>query len=75
MQDLSELGQLLATPKKIIITTHQKPDADALGSSLAWCRYLMKKGHTATVITPTDYPQFLEWMQGNDDVKRVFLGG
>jgi phosphoesterase RecJ-like protein len=68
MQDLSELGQLLANPKKIIITTHQKPDADALGSSLAWCRYLMKKGHTATVITPTDYPQFLEWMQGNDDV-------
>ena len=68
MQDLSELGQLLATPKKIIITTHQKPDADALGSSLAWCRYLMKKGHDATVITPTDYPQFLEWMQGNDDV-------
>ncbi|MDB5272697.1 MAG: hypothetical protein JWO58_1064 [Chitinophagaceae bacterium] len=68
MQDLSELGQLLATPKKIVITTHQKPDADALGSSLAWCRYLIKKGHTARVITPTDYPQFLEWMQGNDDV-------
>jgi len=68
MQDLSELGQLLATPKKIVITTHQKPDADALGSSLAWCRYLIKKGHNAVVITPTDYPQFLDWMQGNDDV-------
>jgi bifunctional oligoribonuclease and PAP phosphatase NrnA len=68
MQDLSELGQLLATPKKIVITTHQKPDADALGSSLAWHRYLVKKGHDAVVITPTDYPQFLEWMQGNDEV-------
>lgn len=68
MQDLSELGQLLATPKKIVITTHQKPDADALGSSLAWYRYLNKKGHDVEVITPTDYPQFLEWMQGNDEV-------
>ncbi len=68
MQDLSELGQLLAKPKKIVITTHQKPDADALGSSLAWSRYLIKKGHEAVVITPTDYPQFLEWMEGNADV-------
>lgn len=68
MQDLSELGQLLATPKKIVITTHQQPDADALGSSLAWYRYLIKKGHDAVVITPTAYPQFLEWMEGNNEV-------
>jgi phosphoesterase RecJ-like protein len=68
MQDLSDLSQLLSSPKKIVITTHSKPDADALGSSLAWYRYLVKKGHQTTVITPTDYPQFLEWMEGNDQV-------
>lgn len=52
----------------MVITTHHKPDADALGSSLGWAGYLKKKGHSVTVITPTDYPGFLHWMKGNDEV-------
>jgi phosphoesterase RecJ-like protein len=57
-----------ASSKKIIITTHHKPDADALGSSLALAGYLKKKGHRVNVITPSDYPVFLHWMEGNDEV-------
>lgn len=53
---------------KFVITTHHKPDADALGSSLALYRYLSLKGLDATVITPTDYPVNLHWMPGNDSV-------
>ncbi len=51
-----------------MITTHHKPDADALGSSLGMANYLIKKGHNVKVITPSDYPGFLHWMKGNDDV-------
>lgn len=65
---VSELQALLAQPKQVFITTHHKPDADALGSSLAWATYLKKKGHSVTVVTPSDYPAFLNWMQGNDEV-------
>lgn len=68
MQDLQAFKELLSSPKKIVITTHTKPDADALGSSLAWAGYLRKKNHQVHVITPTDYPRFLAWMPGNDDV-------
>ena len=68
MQSLQGLKELLSSPRKILITTHHKPDADALGSSLALRGYLLKKGHTVTVVTPTDYPLFLNWMQGNDEV-------
>ena len=68
MNHLKALKELLATPKKIAITTHQKPDADALGSSLAMAGFLKKKHHTVTVITPTDYPHFLDWMPGNEEV-------
>ncbi|TAE01224.1 MAG: bifunctional oligoribonuclease/PAP phosphatase NrnA [Bacteroidetes bacterium] len=68
MQAISRLKELLRTPKKIVITTHQKPDADALGSSLALWGYLKKYGHQVQVITPTDYPDFLAWMNGNDHV-------
>ena len=65
---ISALQTLLAQPKQIVITTHHKPDADALGSSLAWAGYLKQKGHHVTVVTPSDYPAFLNWMEGNDEV-------
>ncbi len=68
MQDLNAFKQFLSEPRKIVITTHHKPDADALGSSLAWHHYLVSKGHSSTVITPTDYPDFLKWMEGEKDV-------
>lgn len=68
MQDLSALKHALTSPKKVVITTHPKPDADALGSSLGLAAYLKKKGHDVAVITPTDYPGFLHWMYGNGDV-------
>jgi len=47
---------------------HQKPDADAMGASLALYLYLLKKGHQVTVISPTNFPAFLKWMPGCDQV-------
>ncbi|WP_288425520.1 bifunctional oligoribonuclease/PAP phosphatase NrnA [uncultured Spirosoma sp.] len=68
MQDIDAIGRLLAEPQTVLITTHQNPDADAMGSSLALAGYLRKKGHRVTVVTPTEYPQNLHWMAGNDSV-------
>ncbi|HEX8609228.1 MAG TPA: bifunctional oligoribonuclease/PAP phosphatase NrnA, partial [Pedobacter sp.] len=34
MLSITEIKELLATPQKIVITTHHKPDGDAMGSSL-----------------------------------------
>ncbi|OEK05868.1 DHH family phosphoesterase [Roseivirga misakiensis] len=68
MEDIDLLKTQLNNPSKIVITTHHKPDADALGSSLGMANYLIKKGHRVQVITPSEYPAFLHWMKGNDDV-------
>ncbi len=65
---LESFKKLLSSPKKIVITTHYKPDADALGSSLGMANYLVKKDHEVTVVTPSDYPSFLNWMKRNDEV-------
>ena len=60
---------LLNKPQqKIIITTHHKPDADALGSSLGLYNFLLQLGVASTVITPTDYGDFLKWMPGENTV-------
>ena len=68
MRSIEEIKPLLNNPKKIVITMHQKPDADAMGSSLALYHYLILKGHTVTVISPTNFPDFLKWMPGCDKV-------
>lgn len=47
---------------------HYKPDADALGSSLGLAGFLKKSDHQVSVISPSDYPSFLEWMPGNNNV-------
>ena len=68
MQNLDSFKRQLEQSQKIVITTHHKPDADALGSSLGMANYLLKKGHDVLVITPSDYPDFLKWMKGDEDV-------
>lgn len=68
MQNLKAFKDQLSQPRKVVILTHFKPDADALGSSLGLARYLKKKGHAVTVITPSDYPDFIAWMPGNEEV-------
>jgi phosphoesterase RecJ-like protein len=68
MLSISEIKTLLATPQQIVITTHHKPDGDAMGSSLGLYAYLIQLGHHVKVITPTDYPYFLHWLPNNSDV-------
>ncbi|QHS55606.1 bifunctional oligoribonuclease/PAP phosphatase NrnA [Mucilaginibacter sp. 14171R-50] len=68
MLDLASLTELLSQPRKIVITTHHKPDGDAMGSSLGLYNYFIQQGHHTKVITPTDYPDFLTWMPGNGEV-------
>ncbi len=68
MISVAALKALLATPQQIVVTTHHKPDGDAMGSSLGLYGYLIQKGHHVSLITPTDYPEFLHWLPNNSDV-------
>ena len=68
MSVIENVKELLKNSSSIVITTHRKPDGDAIGSSLAMFHYLKQKGKDVTVITPTDYADFLHWMPGNDEV-------
>ncbi|WP_051633023.1 DHH family phosphoesterase [Thermonema rossianum] len=62
------LEDFLSVPRKVAITMHHNPDADALGSALGLARYLKKKGHQTLVISPSAYPGFLEWLPQDGEV-------
>lgn len=64
MKPIHELYPLLEEPRKVVITTHQKPDPDALGSSLGLYHFLRSFGHEVTVISPTNWATWLNWMEG-----------
>ena len=68
MQQIQNIYPLLGLPKNVVITTHQKPDADAMGSSLALAHFLKGFGHKVTVISPTNWATFLNWMPGCNEV-------
>lgn len=68
MKPISEIFPLLNKPRTVVITTHQKPDADAMGSSLAMRHFLEQFGHQVTVISPTNWAAWVNWMPGAGEV-------
>ncbi len=68
MENLPALKKQLSSPKDIIITGHRNPDGDAIGAALALQLFLQKSGHTVRVAMPSEYPYFLSWMKGIDDM-------
>lgn len=60
--------EVLSNSKKIIIIPHKNPDGDALGSTLSLNFFLNKIGHKSHIISPNDYPDFLKWMPGQEEI-------
>ncbi len=54
--------------KRFFITTHHKPDGDAMGSTLGLWHVLKNFSDQVTVVTPTDYSADLNWLPGNEHV-------
>jgi phosphoesterase RecJ-like protein len=68
MQSIEQFYPFLNQPFKAVITSHQKPDGDAMGSSLGLYHFLKLLGHEVTVISPTNWASFLDWMPGTEEV-------
>ena len=67
-EDIEIVKNLLVTPKKIAIIPHRSPDRDAMGSTLALYHFLQKLNHQPVVVSPNDFPNFLSWLPGSENV-------
>jgi len=70
-EEIKAFQELLSTPKKVVIIPHRSPDGDAMGSTLGLYHFLKKLNHTAVVIAPNEFPDFLAWLPAADEV-RIF---
>jgi phosphoesterase RecJ-like protein len=68
MDQIDKIYGQLSEKKNIVITMHQKPDADAMGSALGLFHFLRQLGHQITVISPTNWARWLNWMEGVNGV-------
>lgn len=68
MQPIQEIYPQLTGKKKIVITMHQKPDADAMGSTLGLYYFLRQFDHEVQVISPTNWARWVNWMPGVEGV-------
>jgi phosphoesterase RecJ-like protein len=66
--DFSILKEVLLERKKILITSHTNPDGDAIGSSLGLYHFLKLSKYEVTVVLPTAYPDFLDWMPAQEEI-------
>jgi len=64
MQAIEQFYPKLNQSFKAVITAHQKPDGDAMGSMLGLYHFLNQLGHEVKVISPTNWAAFLDWMPG-----------
>src|SRR5687767_3568071 len=74
MQPIQDIFPALTQKKKIVITMHQKPDADAMGSALGLYHFLRQFEHEVTIISPTNWARWVDWMPGADKVLDYELG-
>ena len=66
---INKLKTYIGKGDKIVIVSHELPDGDAIGSSLGLYHYLMSfDKKSIKVIMPNNFPEFLKWMPGANDI-------
>lgn len=63
-----DIQSLIQSAQHVALLTHQSPDGDAMGSSLAMYHYIRSLGKDAQVIVPNAFPDFLAWLPGAEIV-------
>ena len=67
---LDNILEEIKKAEKIVILTHENPDGDAIGSSLAMYKTLIKMGKTPDLIIP-ELPRVFNFLPEADKIKKV----
>ncbi len=68
VSEINKLKLAISNVKSIVITGHQNPDADCIGSNLGLFHFLTQSKENVKVIMPNRFPENLKWMRGADEI-------
>ena len=69
--ELDEIVERLRTGRRFVISSHQRPDGDAIGSAMAAACALRAMGKQADVVFDAVPPSFLQPFPGVDGIRVV----
>lgn len=59
---------VIQSNRRVVLACHVNPDGDAIGSVLAMSEFLRARGNEVKMVVANDFPEFLHWMPGSDDI-------
>ena len=72
--DWERFGQLIGTKQKVALTTHVRPDCDAVGSQLAMAEILTELGKEVRCINAFELPPNLRFLDGRSQLQQLGEG-
>ena len=68
--DWRPLGDIFRRNERFVLTSHVRPDADAIGSELGLAALLEGLGKRVRIINPTGMPEHIEFLDPNRRVMK-----
>ena len=69
--DWQPMLEAIERHKRFTITTHVRPDADAIGSAVGLAALLQRQGKLARIINPSETPSYLQWLDFGGWVRKL----
>jgi bifunctional oligoribonuclease and PAP phosphatase NrnA len=67
---LDHAAEVLSGAKSVVLTCHQGPDGDSMGSMSALACLLRERGRRVTLLNPDPAPRFLRWLPHAETLAR-----
>lgn len=67
--DRAALHAFLEKHRSFVLTTHVNPDGDAIGSEIAFARWLVAAGKQVRILNDSPTPQAFEWLTAENPVE------
>lgn len=68
LEDVAGIKECVQHPSKSVIIAHRNPDGDAIGSAIGLKLFLDSKGHTVSVVFPSEYPVAFEFLPHANEI-------
>ncbi|QZT37755.1 bifunctional oligoribonuclease/PAP phosphatase NrnA [Halosquirtibacter xylanolyticus] len=65
---LEQAKGLILESNNIVVIPHTNADGDAMGASIGLYYVLKELGKTTTIVSPTDFPEYLKWTDASKQV-------
>lgn len=69
MINVTQLAELLKNLDNFVLTTHVNPDADAIGSVIAFQRALQENGKSVRIINCSETPRYLQFLDPENTIE------